>query len=275
MPNSKLRPIRTGVIQILSLSFMLVACTPNYSPDTYSSSSVQQASKVESGVLIGVRKVTISSDSAVATGTGAAAGGIAGSQVADGAVAALGALGGTVVGGIAGNAAGHTIQDTPGYEYIVRKSNGDLVSLTQADKIPLKVGEHVLLIQGTQARIVSDYTVPVDKAPDSSDLSASPDKPRSPNENKPDPSLPGASVTPPAKSKSEPAPAAPASGDAAPNTSDTAKPAASTQEVTPPTSSSHAATTPATKPDAQKQDAATQTDEKPTATTPAQAAEPK
>jgi outer membrane lipoprotein SlyB len=35
---------------------------------------------------------------------------------------------------IAGSAAEHAISDTTGYEYIVRKPNGDLVSVTQKDR---------------------------------------------------------------------------------------------------------------------------------------------
>lgn len=185
MSETARHPIFTGtlILKILPLTILLAACAPNFSPNTYSSDAVQRASKVDSGVVVGVRKVLISVDSNVATATGAAAGGITGSQVADKTVSALSALGGAVLGGIAGNEVGHNIQDTFGYEYIVRKPNGDLLSVTQKDKKPLKIGEHVLLIQGSQARIVKDYTEPVDV---DADLAASPDKPQSPNEPKPD-----------------------------------------------------------------------------------------
>ncbi|MEG3808180.1 hypothetical protein DBT53_010560, partial [Aerococcus mictus] len=151
-----------GLLRLLPLACMLVACTPDYSPDTYSSNVVQQANKVEPGIVIGVRSVAISADATVGTATGAAAGGIAGSQSGTGAVGALGALGGSVAGGLIGNVVGHTAQDTRGYEYIVRKKNGDLVSVTQKDATPIKVGQRVLIIEGPQARVVSDYTVPVD-----------------------------------------------------------------------------------------------------------------
>ena len=183
MSEAKRRPFvaSTSFLKILPLIILLAACAPNFSPNTYSSDAVQRASKVDSGVVVGVRKVAISVDSNVATATGAAAGGISGSQVADKTVSALSALGGAVLGGIAGNKVGHNIQDTYGYEYIVRKPNGDLLSVTQKDKKPLKIGEHVLLIQGPQARIVKDYTESLD-----ANLAASANKPQSPNEPKPD-----------------------------------------------------------------------------------------
>jgi len=62
---------------------------------------------------------------------------------------------------VVGNVVGHAAGDTDGFEYIVKKSNGDLLSVTQKDPQPLGIGAHVLLIEGPQARIVPDYTVPV------------------------------------------------------------------------------------------------------------------
>ena len=52
--------------------------------------------------------------------------------------------------------------DTTAFEYVVRKSNGELVSVTQKDKAPLPPGQKVLVIAGPQARIVPDYTVPAE-----------------------------------------------------------------------------------------------------------------
>ena len=135
-------------------------CGPSYSPDTYASNAAQQANKVEQGVVVGVRNVAVSAAGTVGTVTGAAAGGIAGSQVAAGPTAAFTALGGSLVGGIAGSTVEHVTADTQAFEYIVRKPNGDLVSVTQKDKTPLALGQNVLVIAGAQARVVPDYTVP-------------------------------------------------------------------------------------------------------------------
>jgi outer membrane lipoprotein SlyB len=147
----------------LGLCFVgLSGCGPSYSPDTYASNAVQQANKVEQGVVIGVRQVGVSAAGTVGTLTGAAAGGIAGAQAGVGPVSAITALGGSLVGGIAGSAAEHVSADTGAFEYIVRKPNGDLVSVTQKDKVPLVLGQKVLVIAGNQARVVPDYTVPPD-----------------------------------------------------------------------------------------------------------------
>src|SRR5579859_7569392 len=157
------RPLHSGLtIGMAAMSCMLVGgCTPDYSPNTYASSAAQQANKVDQGIVVGVRAVQISADTTLATASGGAAGGVAGSTIGGGTASALGAVGGTVAGGVVGNVLGHAAGDTDGYEYIVKKGNGDLLSVTQKDPQPLGVGAHVLIIEGPQARIVPDYTVPV------------------------------------------------------------------------------------------------------------------
>ena len=57
------------------------------------------------------------------------------------------------------------VNDTSAFEYIVRKPNGDLLSVTQKDEVPLTLGQKVLVISGKQARVVPDYTVPSQEPP--------------------------------------------------------------------------------------------------------------
>jgi outer membrane lipoprotein SlyB len=144
----------------------LAACGQDYSPNTYSGDAVQQAAKVEQGIVVGVRRIDVSAQTTVGAATGAAAGGIVGSQApGSGVTAALGAVSGGLIGGIIGSTAEHTGGDTTAYEYVVREPKGDLVSVTQQDTTPLQIGTHVLVIAGKQARIVRDYTVNVETPP--------------------------------------------------------------------------------------------------------------
>jgi len=144
----------------------LSGCGSSYSPNTYASNAAQKENPVDQGVIVGVRPVGVSAADTVGTVTGAAAGGIAGSQVGVGPVSAFSALGGSLVGGIAGSAAEHVASDTTAYEYIIRKTTGGtLVSVTQQDKTPLALGQKVLVIAGVQARVVPDYTVPSQEPP--------------------------------------------------------------------------------------------------------------
>jgi outer membrane lipoprotein SlyB len=151
----------------LLLSAGLAGCGPTYSPNTYAATAVQQANKVDQAVVVGVRAIDISAQANIGTLAGAGAGGIAGATTGDtlGLGSALGALGGSVLGGIVGSTVEHQTSDTNGYEYIVRKSSGELMSVTQKDEKPLVIGAHVLIIAGNQARIVPDYTVTIDGDP--------------------------------------------------------------------------------------------------------------
>lgn len=144
----------------------LSACGGTYSPDVYATRAVQQANKVEQGVVVGVRQVNISAGGETGAATGAAAGGVLGSTAPGGIFSALGGVGGAVIGGLAGNAAEHRIVDTTAWEYVVRiTGKPDLVSVTQKDERPLALGAKVLVIAGAQARIVPDYTVAPEPAP--------------------------------------------------------------------------------------------------------------
>lgn len=199
---------RTAPVLLLAA---LAGCGPNYSPDTYASNAVQQANKVEQGIVVGVRAVEISAPGTVGTVSGAAAGGIAGSQATGGVGAALTALGGGVLGGILGNEIEHQVADTNGFEYIVRKTKGDLVSVAQKDATPLALGTHVLVIAGPQARIVPDYTVPLEPPKPATTMAEPP--PASPPQPTAAAPPPPASETPVAVT---PLPAPPAATETAP-----------------------------------------------------------
>ena len=158
----------TRFVTASALALVLAAvagCGGEYSPNTYSATAVQQANKVAQGVVVGVREIKVSASETVGAVAGGAVGAIAGSQVPGSTLGeAFGTVGGTMIGGLVGAGAEHTVRDTKAFEYIVRKGNGDLVSVTQKDEVPLAIGQHVLVIAGSQARIVPDYIVPVDPA---------------------------------------------------------------------------------------------------------------
>jgi outer membrane lipoprotein SlyB len=144
------------------LPLALAGCNEGYSPNTYASIAAQQEATVQRGVIIGVRPVLISADGTIGAAAGGAAGGVAGAQVSGAPVTtALGAVGGALVGGIGGAAAEQAVANVKGWEYIVQETGGSLVSVTQTSKTALPVGQHVLVIDGKQARIVPDYTVQI------------------------------------------------------------------------------------------------------------------
>ncbi|PWS35450.1 hypothetical protein DFH01_17715 [Falsiroseomonas bella] len=191
---------------LLAPLLALAACGPRFSPDAYATRAVQQMNRVEQGVVIGRREVAVQLEGTTGAATGGAAGGIIGSQVPGGNMAgAIGAVGGALVGGLFGTAAERVVGDTKAFEYIVRKTNGDLVSVTQRDEQPLEIGLRVLVIAGNQARIVADYTQPGEAPPTA--IPAEPEPPRPAPAPAPAPS--GDAPPPPAEATPPAAPPAP------------------------------------------------------------------
>lgn len=135
----------------------LGGCAPHFSPNVYASNAVQLANKVEAGSVIGYREVAISANGSIGAVTGGAVGGVLGAEYAK---SALAAVSGTAVGGMLGGALEHAARDTTGWEYIIRKANGDMLSVTQREQVPLDLGQRVLVIMGPQARVVPDYSMP-------------------------------------------------------------------------------------------------------------------
>lgn len=158
------RPIPAAAM-LLALALLPAACGDRFSPDVYATRAVQQADKVEQGIIVGVRQVRVSAEGSTGAATGAAAGGVIGAQAPGaGIISALGGVGGALVGGLLGKGAEHTVVDTAAFEYIVRTSRNDLMRVTQQDREPLRRGQQVLLIMGSQARVVPDYTLPAEAA---------------------------------------------------------------------------------------------------------------
>ena len=183
------------------LAAALAGCKPDYSANTYNSGAVQQANKVDQAVVIGRRSVGVTPTGITGAATGAAAGGVAGAQIGTGVTAAFGGIGGTLVGSVVGATVEKSQGQTTAFEYIVRKTNGDLFSVTQQDAHPLEIGQKVLVIAGSQARIVPDYTVTLDPAPPAAHTDGKVDAP---------PAIAAAPLAPPpgAAGQVEPGPAA-------------------------------------------------------------------
>jgi len=134
----------------------LTACT-KYSPDNYTSSDMQQVSKVDHAVVKSVRQVDVSDPSlGLGTAAGGVGGAVIGAQAGSGKGAALAAVGGAVVGAVAGTVIEQKLSETTAFEYLLQKPNGEEVSLAQKQPTPFPVGTHVRIIYGVHARIVLD-----------------------------------------------------------------------------------------------------------------------
>lgn len=87
---------------------------------------MRQSNAVQQGVVIGVRRVAAKAPAMAA------------------------------IGHVMGFLTEHAAVDAAAFEYIVRKPNDDLVSVTQSDSIPLALWQNVRVFGGNRARVVPD-----------------------------------------------------------------------------------------------------------------------
>lgn len=129
---------------LLASSLLIGACATHTTPNTFNRSEVGRAQTVEWGTIQSIRDVQIQNDSrGVATVTGAAVGGIAGSTIGGGRRAnAVGAIVGAAAGGAAGNALARGARN--GVEITVQLENGRTVAVAQdGNAADYRVGDRV------------------------------------------------------------------------------------------------------------------------------------
>lgn len=137
-----------------------VAGCRSYSPNEYNPAGMQQANKVDRAVVKSFREVDVNDPSlGLGTAAGAAAGGIAGSQIGQGGGNAAAVLGGALIGGGLGYLLDREASATKAFEYILEKKDGDLITLAQKEDAPLAAGTRVLILYGVKARIIPDTTI--------------------------------------------------------------------------------------------------------------------
>lgn len=125
---------------------------PN-SANTYAPSGTQNAQTVRLGTVIAVRQVTInaaSTEKMLASGVGAAVGGLLGHQVGGGNGKTLATVAGALGGAVGGNLAGNRLYRQPGLQVTVKLDAGNgssqILSVTQAADVALRAGERVQVI---------------------------------------------------------------------------------------------------------------------------------
>jgi outer membrane lipoprotein SlyB len=149
----------TRTIAALAIAIVLVAgCVSNVSPSTYSVGSVGQVNRTVAATVISVRGIGIAGTTALGGTAGAATGAAAGSGIGGSNARAniVGAIGGAIVGGLVGasieaNATGQT-----GMEYVVETENGNLMTIVQGSDSVFVVGQRVLVLYGSPARLIVD-----------------------------------------------------------------------------------------------------------------------
>lgn len=128
---------------------LITGCAQNLRGDYYTRGEARAPQRVEYGTVQHVRLVVIEgTKTPIGAGAGAAAGGIAGSTVGDGATGQVGAVVGAVLGGVAGAAVEEGVTRTQGVEITVRLDDGKILAYVQGDNPheTFRVGERVRVL---------------------------------------------------------------------------------------------------------------------------------
>lgn len=130
------------------------ATTPQ-SGSVYHASQTQNEQVVRTGTVESVRNVVIANpESGVGTMSGAALGGIAGSQAGSGSGQAAMSIVGALAGGLLGQRVEKNANNRPGVEITVKLDSGELRAITQTADELFRPGERVrLLSNGYNTRV--------------------------------------------------------------------------------------------------------------------------
>ena len=149
---------KAALLIILPMLLTAGACTSRIGADQYDTSAVGEVYRAVKGTVVSMRQISIASYYGAGTLIGGAAGCVAGSMIGGSDTAhILGAIGGAVVGGIAGNAAQEGLSSQSGYEYVIQLDNGSMVTVSQGNDVLLNPGQKCMVHYGKRARVVPYY----------------------------------------------------------------------------------------------------------------------
>ncbi len=143
-------------VLVLALAASLGGCVvAPHSASVYRGNEAQNEQSVRMGMVESVREVTIANrETGTGTMTGAALGGIAGSNVGGGSGSVAATIVGAVAGGIIGKNVEANLNNRKGFEITVKLDNGQLTAITQDADEMFRPGERVrLLSAGRTTRV--------------------------------------------------------------------------------------------------------------------------
>lgn len=143
------------VLSLVSAS-LLAGCADPYSGTVYRGDQAKQVQNVNYGTITRIRPVTIDGHEGIGVGAvgGAVLGGIAGSTVGGGTGRYLGAAAGALGGGLLGNTIENRATRQKGIEIEVKLENGQRVSVVQSADQAFSVGQRVRIVgSGSSARV--------------------------------------------------------------------------------------------------------------------------
>jgi len=136
--------------------FLLFSCASDINDDSYDYSSVGGANGVGQGVIVDVRSVQIQGNSQAGSLVGGLAGGVAGSTIGEGKGSVLASVGGALLGAFIGGVTQKELSEQKALQYIVRLSDGNMITVIQGMKNRLAVGQRVFVLYGDETHLIPD-----------------------------------------------------------------------------------------------------------------------
>ena len=138
------------------LIFLLFSCSRNINDDSYQMSSVGDANRVGQGVIVDVREVQIQGNSQAGALTGGLAGGVAASTIGRGSGSVLASVGGALLGSLIGGLTQKELSEQKALQYIVRLTDGNMITVIQGMKNRFAVGQRVFILYGKETHLIPD-----------------------------------------------------------------------------------------------------------------------
>jgi len=154
------------IIPLLYLG--LIGCARNISPNAYNPSEIGAANKVEPGIVVSKRLISLETSTGengqlagtvAGTGLGATMGSTLANHMSPGlglSTLIVSSVAGAVAGGVGGNVVDKAINRQQGYEYLIKLRKGTLVSVVQNLDLQFAVHQRVLVIYGARTRLIAD-----------------------------------------------------------------------------------------------------------------------
>jgi outer membrane lipoprotein SlyB len=149
--------LKNSILILLASLFFLSGCAQNIGADNYSVESTGEVNRIVPGTIVSSRQVSVSGTKSTGRTVGVLAGAAAGSAIGGGIRSnILGAIGAGLLGGLVGGATEEAVTSQSAIEYIVQTQGGGLVTVTQGPEPAFSKGAKVLVLYGSQARIIAD-----------------------------------------------------------------------------------------------------------------------
>lgn len=155
-------------VSLVAVAMILPGCAPKLGGSDYSLSDVGANSSGLRGTVAAVRIININATDNNQPGAGAALGGVGGallgSQIGGGRGQVVTGVLGAVAGGVAGHLAEQALTNQEGFEYTVDMDNGEVKVIAQGAEPRMSVGQRVIVVvndkgvkgQKARSRVIPD-----------------------------------------------------------------------------------------------------------------------